>query len=84
VNSCWNGFWCVDGCFLVLFFVSFFVLFCFRLFCLCSPIKWYLIGVETCVRTWGRDHRAGKVGDCGDVVSLTNVVVVVNGRVVVS
>jgi hypothetical protein len=67
-----------------LFFVSFFVLFCFRLFCLCSPIKWYLIGAETCVRTWVETVGAGKVGDRGNVVSLMNVMVVVNGRVVVS
>jgi hypothetical protein len=33
---------------------------CFRLFCLCSPIKWYLIGAETCLRTWVGTVGAGK------------------------
>jgi hypothetical protein len=84
VNSCWNGFGCVNECFLVLFLLRFLCFVCFRLFCLCSPIKWYLIGVETCVRTWVGTVGAGKVGERDNVVSLMSVVVVVNGRVVVS
>jgi hypothetical protein len=83
VNSCWNEFECVNECFFLFCFVVFLCFVCFRMFCLCAPIKWSLIGVEKCVRE-GSNHRCrGKFGERGNVVSLMSVVVVANGRIVV-
>jgi hypothetical protein len=67
------------SCFVFCFIFCF--VFVFVCFVCVHQLNGYLIGAETCVRTWGRDRRAGKGDDCDDVVSLANVVVVVNGRV---